>query len=665
MSEYERCVDSKTGSGSTGPSEAAPARETLDFASASFGPPMGGRERSLTRQALGEQPPVIIVAGLSGAGKTTLIRFLEEIGIESAERLLPRPRRADDTPGDKTWVKEGGESQAGAPIDRHSERSIVLSDNKYTGYIGFRGQPLVERLVKSEDCKGVAVILGRGVEVAPAIESFQRILPNQPIVVVRVDAPTAVIASRLQNRPGATPQERDARLAKLEPMNREDIPQLEALSQSWGLTSILNITESELAAMGLSAGQVRPASRENLTGWVQTAIDQVKARSSVVARDILTPRSIEYGNRFIPDSVLDVLENTLVPAFNAHGSGRGESRWLLKGGLAVAIYLPESRPVSPDIDFAVTNSPAAEQFLGKVIQSILADDAKFTPASPKPVYHDRKYYGEVLSAPFNQKVELDALSATRIQPDERSFCYKFDLDSYLNYFRRSVTLPNGGTVDLCPPEQIITEKLIAGRGVELNKFDLFDSAGLLATVPTQPALFRRLFEMQAFDPGCDAAVEKSLGRWSLVKTASALEILGYDPKDPLVEMIAQRLPDTVVSGKPPQMPSPIRVMTLNELKRFCMAHRAISSLNRIVESIDTPVRAGEELTSIAERFGREPVLRAVQVLKLQLTHYLEFELGNRDIFVRRDPAQSKVVAPVFFEGLEAQRERFSAPPTGG
>jgi hypothetical protein len=71
------------------------------------------------------------------------------------------------------------------------------------------------------------------------------------------------------------------------------------------------------------------------------------------------------------------------------------------------------------------------------------------------------------------------------------------------------------------------------------------------------------------------------------------------------------------------------------------------------------VTAGDEITSIAKRFGREPVLEAATTLKVQLTHYLEFELGARDIFVRRDPAQSKVLEPVFFSGLDEQRRRFA------
>jgi len=620
-----------------------------------------GRSRLLKRVAERQQAPIIIVAGLSGAGKTTLINFLSALGIESAERLLPRPRRNDDTPGDKTWVKESRTSPSGTSVDMTTEHSVIWSDHKYTGYIGFRGMPLVKRLVKDTDCQGVAVILGRGTEIAPAVEAFQRLLPTQPVVVVRVDAPTAVIAARLQDRPGATAQEREARLQKLEPMHREDAPQLEPLARAWGLTSILNISEKELACIGLSVGQIEPATRENLHRWVKDAIDGETARSAAVANDILTPRTIQYGNRFIPDSVLDVLENVLVPTFDDTRTVEGlvGHRWLLKGGLAVALYLAESRPVSPDIDFAVANNPNAERFLGSAIGAILGEEIKFTPASPKPVYHDRKFYGEVMSRGFQEKVELDALSATRIQPDERSFCYKFDLDSYLEFHRRTVQLPNGRTVDLCSPEQIITEKLIAGRGAELNKFDLFDSAGLLATVPTQPALFRRLFEIQGFDPNCDRAVDTALNRWSLMRTTDALTALGYSADDSLVQLVAAKMPQTIISGKPAQMPSAERAMTLNELKRFCMAHRAISSLGRILDSLDTPMKAGDEMVTIAGRFGRDAVTQRVTELKLQLMHYVEYELGARDVFVRRDPHQSKAIEPVYFSELEAQRRRFN------
>ena len=109
--------------------------------------------------------------------------------------------------GDRPWGRVHDERGR----DRLSQRSVVWSDHKYTGYIGFRSKPLIDRVVKSPDCKGVAVILGRGTEIAPTVEAFQRVLPAQPIVIVRVDAPTAVIASRLSVRPGATPAVRTLR----------------------------------------------------------------------------------------------------------------------------------------------------------------------------------------------------------------------------------------------------------------------------------------------------------------------------------------------------------------------------------------------------------------------------------------------------------------------
>jgi hypothetical protein len=618
-------------------------------------PQLDGRKRYLTEIEMGARAPIILVAGLSGSGKTTLINFLSDMGIASSERLIPRPRRGDDVEGDRPW----GRSHDERGRDALSQRSVVWSDHKYTGYIGFRSKPLVDSVVKNPDCKGVAVILGRGTEIAPTIEAFQRILPAQPIVVVRVDAPTAVIASRLSVRPGATPAEREERLAKLEPMNREDAPQIESLARVWGMTSILNISEDEVVRLGLPASQVAPATRNNLNTWVADAVSRSQSAAASIAGDMLQERVVAYGNRFIPDSVLDVLENTLVPAFNKVAEGNTAPRWSLKGGLAVAFYLPESRPVSPDIDFAVRSGTTAEKFLGQVIGDILQDEMKFTEASPKPVYHDRKFYGEVMSRAFGQKVELDALTATRIQPDERSFCYKFDLDTYMEFHRRTVRLPNGGTVDLCPPEQIVLEKLIAGRGLELNKFDLFDSAGLMATVPMQPTIFRRMIEMQSFDPEIDDAVVAALGASGRVSTEEALAALGISKDDAVARIVMRKLPNLEVTSELPEMPSPTRAFTLTELKKVCMAQRAVTSLDKIISSVDTKVQAGDEITSISERFGRDRVLEAVKTLKMQLLHYVEFEVGARDVFVRRDPTQSGAIAERYFSQLERQRAIFS------
>ena len=524
----------------------AQAKEHIDTALSPSLPQTDGREKYLSQIEMGARAPIVLVAGLSGSGKTTLINFLADMGIESSERLIPRPRRGDDVEGDRPWGRIPDERGR----DALSQRAVVWSDHKYTGYIGFRSKPLVERIVKTPDSKGVAVILGRGTEIAPTVEAFQRILPAQPIVVVRVDAPTAVIASRLAVRPGATPAEREERLAKLEPMNREDAPQIEPLARVWGMTSILNISEDEVRKLGLPASQIAPATRANLNVWVGEAISRAQSEAAKIAGDMLEPRVVQYGNRFIPDSVLDVLENTLVPAFNKTANGKAAPRWSLKGGLAVAFYLPESRPVSPDIDFAVRSGNNAERFLGKVITDILQDETKFTEASPKPVYHDRKFYGEVMSKAFGQKVELDALTATRIQPDERSFCYKFDLDTYMEFHRRAVKLPNGSTVDLCPPEQIVFEKLIAGRGLELNKFDLFDSAGLMATVPMQPTLFRRIIELQGFDPEIDQAVVSALGASGTISTEDALTALGISKDDAVGRIAVRKLPQLEVTVYP-------------------------------------------------------------------------------------------------------------------
>jgi energy-coupling factor transporter ATP-binding protein EcfA2 len=618
-------------------------------------PHTDGRDKYLRQIEMGSRAPIVLVAGLSGSGKTTLLNFLADMGIESSERLIPRPRRDDDVEGDRPWGRIPDERGR----DALSQRGIVWSDHKYTGYIGFRSKPLVDRILKNPDSKGVAVIIGRGTEIAPTVEAFQRILPAQPVVVVRVDAPTAVIASRLAVRPGATPAEREERLAKLEPMNREDAPQIEPLARVWGMTSILNISEDEVKRLGLPAAQVAPATRKNLNMWVCEAIARAQREAAKIAGDMLEPRVVQYGNRFIPDPVLDVLENTLVPAFNNAANGKSAPRWSLKGGLAVAFYLPESRPVSPDIDFAVRSGATAEKFLGNVITSILKEETKFTEASRKAVYHDRKFYGEVMSKNFGQKVELDALTATRIQPDERSFCYKFDLDTYMEFHRRTVKLPKGSTVDLCPPEQIVFEKLIAGRGLELNKFDLFDSAGLMATVPMQPTLFRRIIELQAFDPDIDQAVVSALGASGTVSTEDALGAIGILKDDAVARIAIRKLPQLEVTSELPEMPSSARAFTLTELKRVCMAQRAVASLDQIIASVDTKVQAGEEVTSISERFGREKVLEAVLTLKMQLLHYVDFEVGARDVFVRRDPNQSGPVAKKYFSQLERQRAIFS------
>jgi hypothetical protein len=485
------------------------------------------------------------------------------------------------------------------------------------------------------------------------IEGIRNIAPLTPIAVIRADVPLAVLSQRLSGRPEAFPGELEERIGKLEQMAHADRPQIAGLVEVFGLRSILNLSDAEVTSLGLSATQVQPASPEQLTEIVRRECDAARERTIAIAADLGKVRKLDYGHRYIPDALVDVLDNNLAAKCDEQGFVP-----CIKGGLAVGLYLEESRPVSLDIDFTGCEGPQLEERMGRLLEACSDVPAPVKDCWDKKIYHVRGFPGKAKSERFGLDVELDALAITRIQPNNKGFCYVFPFDAVEQFLRRTVVLPSGREVYLCAPEGVIVEKLCAGRSYDVGKFDLYDAAGMMATLPLDPANVRRLLECHYFDAELDKDAVDQLKLAHFRGVEHYAKHLGIE-SDEMREILNNLTPfsdDRLASG-----PSPVQALTLTSLKRLALVNQLLVSCDKIRSTLHSEVEIGGVKTSIANRFGAENVIQGLNRLERQFRDYARFQLGRLDVYTKRNGTPDAELNQ-FFAGLEAQRDRFT--PTG-
>lgn len=574
--------------------------------------------------------------------------MLRSLKLAPTERFMPRPRRGDDVESDRAWTvdRPTPEGERRVSPNRNGSQSIVFSDHKYQGYYAFPGRDLV-RLVREGE--GATVIIGRCVEIPAFVEACQNLLPLTPVVPIRLDVPLQILASRLARRGEAYPGELHERISLLEGMHRDDRPQLEALTAVYGLTSLLSITKDEIRRFGYHREQIKDLNSEVSSLLLKEAIEHARKQAGTLAKDLLRERTIHYKHPYIPDALIDVLDNKLLPAAEKLGL-----KLALQAGLAVGIYLEEARPISLDIDFTLCQTKKSGANLQALAKEITGKDLPVKATWDKQVYHAEGVFSGAMSDKFQEHVELDGLVVTRLQSRNEGFCFEFGLDGLEYFHRRTVNLPSGRQIALIPPERIVLEKLAAGRGPEIHKFDLFDAAGLLAKLPVNPSLVRKMLESQRYMPEIDRDIAPMLANEVKLGTAGLLDALHID--HPKLREIALSMGGAITLPLDHALPSPDKNLTLDGLKKLALIHSVDRSLTRIAESLDEEWKIGERTTTIAQHFGREAVLAGVEGLRQQLLYFAEFELGRNDIYVRR-PSNASGYRAAFFSQLEAQRAR--------
>jgi hypothetical protein len=209
---------------------------------------------------------------------------------------------------------------------------------------------------------------------------------------------------------------------------------------------------------------------------------------------------------------------------------------------------------------------------------------------------------------------------------------------------------------MIPPEQLCVEKLIAGRGPDINKFDLFDASGLLATFHLNPNLVKKMIESQRFDEALDEDAARVISTAKRQLSDEALTQLGIT--EPEVQAVVRSLGE-LVDDEWAEYPSETRVLTKSALKQFAFLSAVERSLKKVEAIMNDRVFsiAGEKV-SIGERFGEDNVRAGIARLRAHVRLHSEFYAGTRDTFVRRALGKQEDETR-FFQHLDSQRQRLS------
>lgn len=636
------------------------------------------REGLLRALADGVVPVSLIFSGLPGSGKTTLLGQLFErehlLGsITPTTRLLPRERRETDPPSDVPWSAAPTQGNGAT----YTPDQVLFSNQKYQGYYAFPASGIKESLVRGST---PAMMVTSYSEMMQLIEGISNVIPLAPITSIRVEVPHDVLPSRIMVRPGAHPNEHIERIEKLGNLVRADQLQARPLHTVYGTRSVVNVTEKEIRDFGFFAAQMHPVTPDALAAMVVEAASIAVSKAAHEAKDILTPRVLTYGMAQIPDSIIDVLDRVVLPTVQKQlPAEKGLDDFIIKAGLAAAIYLgPNARVVSPDIDFTFEDGPQAKVLMEQVMEALCPTLPEWTDGMNKAVYHCEGLKGEAV-AKDQTVVELDAILTTRVQPSEQGFCFMCQHDELDLFHRRTVTTPGGYSFSLVPPEQLCVEKLIAGRGPDINKFDLFDAAGLLSQFPLNPNLVKKMIEVQGFRPEVDEAaaqvIRSNAGDFS-PETLSRLGIKNTFCQTQLQRIVAQdslatvSLLNEITPGSIPaeqlkrselELSQELweqRRISVKSLKQMAMISSVLESLSQIERILNDRVFTIDgKRYSISDRFDPTLVQAGVARLRDQMTHLAEFHIGTFDSYVYR--GSNKTEMEKFFEKLPEQQSRLS------
>lgn len=136
---------------------------------------------------------------------------------------------------------------------------------------------------------------------------------------------------------------------------------------------------------------------------------------------------------------------------------------LLTGGAAAYLY-GSDRLFSNDIDFMLPRKFSHE--MRKLF------GARFTYFRKKPVFHSLKASVEI------DKTSFDFIAESIVQPPGRREHYCFYLTDGIIKKGKLFTI-SGKKIYCIPKELLVLIKLLAGRGKELNKYDLYDVQKIL------------------------------------------------------------------------------------------------------------------------------------------------------------------------------------------
>lgn len=361
-----------------------------------------------------------------------------------------------------------------------------------------------------------------------------------------------------------------------------------------------------------------------LMAEVSNHIQAAIARAQDHACEILRPIVLNSDHSYIPREVLQTLDRDVALKAKARSLDV-----VLKGGVAAAALLPVSRPVSPDIDFTI---PLRHSEFHKAtdLMEFMGDHPVEVRAHPGRGFSQKstKLSTSVITED-GVEVELDSVPVRRVT--KYGLCFEFKYDAVSHLYRRAAVTPAGNPIYIAPPELQLVEKLVAGRGSELGKFDLYDAAGLMTQCTIYLPLIQRIIERQRYKPEIDQALEKhTQGSAPLI---DMLEELGINNPE-LLQFIEEGL--TSRGDVPGSFEFVSRGLSPDSLKRLGLINVLFNSLNRLED-----LSRNDKSDYGVAKLGEEKVSTATTNMRQFLLWYVEKQLGRSDLFVRRTPKSFK------------------------
>jgi hypothetical protein len=597
-----------------------------------------GRERYFTQIANGLLNPFIAMTGLPGSGKSFVMKVLaSELDIAIPDRAIPRPRRGSDPVSEIEWSAE-------QQHDPKEWKTKSFGHQPFPGkWYAFHKNSLISSL-RDKDNGGVFLQVGHPIDLPTLADSARTLFPLVPFVSLHVYAPLEVIRSRLiSDRPDSPASEITERLGLIDRRQAEDATHLPLITQAYGTITLLNYKPAEAKAFGISELQLKLLSPELILMTTRNAIESARSRSQRIAQDILTPRQITFTDPRIPQPMVDVIQNQILPALSEEGISPA-----IFAGLGAVLY-GSPRRVSDDFDFETPWAEDASESICRALTRVTGQphEMEVFAWDIAPCWGARCKLES--SAEYgNKKVDIDANLIPRFCAKAASFCFEFPYDAQDHYLRRTAILPNGSEIALVSPERILVHKLIMGRGVEVDKFDLLDCAAILATQELDASVLHKMLHIQKFrlnHRGVDVDspslqekfIELQSGSWSAVAVNTFLQEHGVSLGSARTHL-ALWLEHFDSSPLVADMPNAERTYRkLSAIKQSAMACRMIESLDKIIEQMHEKIDLWNGESTFAESFNEQVLRENVQTVRAQFLLYACFEIGQQNTthFVNR------------------------------
>ncbi len=357
-----------------------------------------------------------------------------------------------------------------------------------------------------------------------------------------------------------------------------------------------------------------------------------RSKSALSAAKLLQPVELHDTGYPVPHAVYSCLEKVLIPQ-----SAQESLPILLRGGCGIVTFMPKARPISPDIDFT---SLLSVQHFTKFIDLMrkVAQGGEFeVRGCPLSTNSSRSTYvkGKVVVVDHQAEVSLDAVAVRRVFD---VFAYEFKYDKVVHRYHHIAKLDSGNEIGVVAPELTLVEKLVAGRGKELDKFDILDATGILANQELELCLIQRIIERQRFDSRIDSVnaltpltedFGSELFRMGVLRGADLLAIIKRKVNE---QLNADGNEDSQITRER----KIARILTPHVLKRIGLVNKLLMGLYKVLAEKDlvdnrlTPAASPEELWS------RDKIISGVHNLEQFLYSYVEHQLFKRDVYVHRN-----------------------------